>query len=190
MQQVGGLIGGQVGGRAAADGDDPILGLEPGTFRRAAGDDLDDQQGAVLGLQLDAQADKVSLDLRIDVVQLIAGQIGRVLVEAAGGAASIFQNDGGRRQAQLLPGEPDGQGRPRRSPAAGCRSAGFASAAPAAGERRRSPAGRHAALVCRAKCRFAQRYFQPGGAAADQSRPSRARPRSAIGSSRGLRHTG
>ena len=189
MQQVGGLIGRQVGGRAVADGRDPVLSFEAGPFGRAAGDDFDDQQGAVLGLEFDAQADKVSFDLRIDVVQLVAGQIGRIFVETAGGAASIFQNDGGRRQTQLLPGQLDGQGDGvDRLLAVADRLALHLLHQLLAEGVDFGPAGIQAGLTD--KCRFAQAPPPSRRCRGGRGRPSRARRRSAIGFWRGLRRRG
>ena len=46
--------------------------------------------------------DEVAFDLRIDVGQLIAGQIRGVGVERADGAAGVLHGDGRRRKLQLL----------------------------------------------------------------------------------------
>src|SRR4029079_754759 len=67
LQQVGGLIGRQFGRGLPVDFGDLVAGMNARPFGGAAGDDFDDLQGTGGTLELDAQADKVPFDLRIDV---------------------------------------------------------------------------------------------------------------------------
>jgi hypothetical protein len=55
---------------------------------------VDDQQGAAVGLQFNAQADEVAFDLRIDVAKLVGGEVGRVFIQSAGGGGDEFQQGG------------------------------------------------------------------------------------------------
>ena len=84
--------------------------FDAGFLGRAAGDDLDDLQRSLGTLELDAEADEVPFDLRIDVVQLVAGQVSRILVERSGGPAGVFENRGRQRQSQHLAGQLGGRG--------------------------------------------------------------------------------
>ena len=105
LQQVGGLIGRKRGGRLAVDGQDSIAGTDAGFFGRTAGDDADDHQRAVLGLQFDAQPDEVAFDLGVDVVELIGRQVGGIRIQRVGRAAEVFEHDDGRRDFEPLLGQ-------------------------------------------------------------------------------------
>ena len=61
---------------------------------RAAGMTWTIKQGTVVGLELDAQADKVAFDLRVNVAELVGGEEGRVMVERAGGGGGEFEDRG------------------------------------------------------------------------------------------------
>ena len=98
-EQRRGFVGRQLGGRPAVDRDDAVAVDNARLMGRAAGDDVHDQQGAVVGLELDAQAHKVAFDLLINFPQLVGGEIGRVLVEPARRGGDEFQQGGRLPQA-------------------------------------------------------------------------------------------
>ena len=94
-------VGHALGG-AAVNREDAIVGAKAGLFGRAAADDADDHQLASMGLQLDPQADEVALDLRIDFAELVGREVGRIGVQAVGGAAQILEHHGGRPHFQPI----------------------------------------------------------------------------------------
>ena len=82
VKQRGGFVGRHLRGRLAGHGDDPVAVEDAGGLGRAVRDHVDDQQGPVVGLELDAQTDKVAFDLRVNVAELVGGEERRVVVEA------------------------------------------------------------------------------------------------------------
>ena len=66
---------------------------------------MHDQQRPVVGLELDAQADKVAFDLRVNVAELVGGEERRVVVEATGGRGGEFEDRGRFGEADLAAGE-------------------------------------------------------------------------------------
>ena len=102
LQQGGRLIGRKIVGRTAGDGDDLVGRFQTGSLGRAAVNHVHDQQGILGRLQFDAQPDEIAFDLRIEIVQLIGREEGRVFVESAGGSAGEFKDRAGRVEADAF----------------------------------------------------------------------------------------
>ena len=71
-QERRGLVGRQRLGRLAVDRRDAIAVVNARLLGRAVRNDMHDLQVALVGLQLDAEPDKVAFDLRVNIAKLIA----------------------------------------------------------------------------------------------------------------------
>ena len=86
----------------AADVRDQVAHLEPGLPGRAAADHADEPEPLGVELQLDAQPDEVAVDHGIEVVELVGGEVARVIVEGVAGAVGELEDDGGGADAEGL----------------------------------------------------------------------------------------
>lgn len=94
-EERSGFVGGERLGLLAVDGGDAIAFVDARLFGGAVWDDVDDQQCALVGFELDTEADKVAFDLRVDVAELIGGEERGVVIQATGGGGGEFEQRGG-----------------------------------------------------------------------------------------------
>ena len=145
--------------------------MDAGRFGGTAADDPHHDQLAPLRLELDPQADEIPLDLRIDLAELVRGEVGGIGIQAVGRPAETLEDCRGRAHLQALLGQ---RGQRRHGVAgvlAGCRrSARPASCAPPRG-RARWPASRGRECSVALKTGSLMRHLEIAGPAGHQVAP-------------------